>query len=1329
MKNPWSKNGIALYPPQYPLVGQNRIFNALHKFKQGFSSEDDLCGFFVVVGDWGLGKTRIGLELIAETTDQMDEWLLGRSEWVLPNTNNRILEPQLSEGILPLYIDYKTTIDEDLAADTWVAKVACNALTLLWDRPKDLRVFPGLLDDLVKALKAKGVDIDALQARVSQLGDYREKLDAAMEILGENGIVNLWVVVDEVETPGDLRQNPEYKPGSEIDEEDLVLIGQVIKEARYRDEHPYVNFLLLCSRGMSDAINIGPNRRRSELVALEPNHISDVHTLQEYLSKTGLSIDYPPGTMESVFIATNRNFGWFNKVMSSVHTSWEGHKGTGGEQPTYWSLVKEYANTEARSNEVFDLSIIKTLPDIAGEDQERLIFGQLPIQIEKDLDRSVAEELLDAKVPGVGPAFARLEQIHMDEATLASQLVSDEFGFKAVEGSGDDYYNPYSELSVSGVLDALRAFSISVKEPGDFVIYEDLDQFAEQLATLYPRESVDENKSIERAADYLHRIFRKAVVKDKSFLAVSFKLLKKINVKMTSDSRTVAFFSDSRLSEKIELFAIEQSTTSKKRITAICKGMAKTVDDTKNNFQVNGDVDGLRFISFNSEFKSPSMEGLALTRDGRVTVAYCIDVTQGVKELSAKLAKTGENVHPILVLFGPDGDIDTFIKDAQRYPLLQRSIIPYKLTTVEEEFLIKFSGRGEIFDLSTTTMSRNTLANLAGLRQELNNRFMGWRKKNENNGFVIHPIWFRKMTGREDFYRGFRHLVANDETVDSLDPAICDLPDWNEVSLSNFNNAAKKNTDPGRGFATHCMPILETDPFKPSISSTLVRILQEVKAQIGEDSLAKRFFFATRDNEVRGSQIAQVIEFLTGIGVVYSPSTSQSKAINNNTLNERRTVIENWLNNTATELIKRIQNVFPKQAEALEKGYKKAAITLLKEAEEVASNIDFSFLSNVEPDAEALKELIREVYKFDQILRQIAPEDPNTHFVISDDQIKSYQDRYYTLSFWEKVQYFLWLEDKFAEKRDNVSKGIDEQIADSVDFQTIKGNIFPTAPLTQPLRAIQAELQAALTGQIGTAREYIEFPDFKLSISEYLHQSDYDSAWRRLSALANLTEKTSTIGFWYRFSSLVERWEQIVVHYVETENVWNQLSHFMSDVSASKWNQEFNVLRKEFESLQGQIEGDLKGEVDQWIGKVKTEALIKKLVQEVDASEGRPQDLNTKIIDLEQKIREELWEVLHDLHLQALNRLLRAENKTEMHAPDFQETHKTTKATFEAFNTTVVEDGRSLLEGSGRKTNWELWVDIYEALNNDDYQKKVEHEAQLQELESLGLIKTKIVLT
>ena len=72
MKNPWSKNGIALYPPQYPIVGQNRIFNALHMFKRGFSSEDELSGFFVLVGDWGLGKTRIGLELIAETAGHME---------------------------------------------------------------------------------------------------------------------------------------------------------------------------------------------------------------------------------------------------------------------------------------------------------------------------------------------------------------------------------------------------------------------------------------------------------------------------------------------------------------------------------------------------------------------------------------------------------------------------------------------------------------------------------------------------------------------------------------------------------------------------------------------------------------------------------------------------------------------------------------------------------------------------------------------------------------------------------------------------------------------------------------------------------------------------------------------------------------------------------------------------------------------------------------------------------------------------------------------------------------------------------------------------------
>src|SRR4030042_1831846 len=99
MNNPWSKNGVALYPPKYPVVGQSRVFNALVNFRQQFSEQGDLSRFFVMIGDWGLGKTRIGYELVAEATGRIDEWLLDPSrEFIAPNTNRRVLAQQFADG-------------------------------------------------------------------------------------------------------------------------------------------------------------------------------------------------------------------------------------------------------------------------------------------------------------------------------------------------------------------------------------------------------------------------------------------------------------------------------------------------------------------------------------------------------------------------------------------------------------------------------------------------------------------------------------------------------------------------------------------------------------------------------------------------------------------------------------------------------------------------------------------------------------------------------------------------------------------------------------------------------------------------------------------------------------------------------------------------------------------------------------------------------------------------------------------------------------------------------------------------------------------------------
>ena len=244
----WSNKGVALYPVDFPLVGQNAVFNGLFKFKQAFlgSQGEDITGFFALVGDWGLGKTRIGYELFAQTFNQVEKWVLNNNEFVVPNAvDGRLLQPQLAEGVLPLFIRYEMVCDDTLFAENWVAKVTTAALQLV-TQPGSYEVPAALIDDLRAALKARGVDLDALRQALTATDDD-DCLTSAMNILRKVGIQYLWVVVDEVENLADRKRGLRDEEQQAINESYLDLVSTVIKHENYRQVHPYVDFLVLCS--------------------------------------------------------------------------------------------------------------------------------------------------------------------------------------------------------------------------------------------------------------------------------------------------------------------------------------------------------------------------------------------------------------------------------------------------------------------------------------------------------------------------------------------------------------------------------------------------------------------------------------------------------------------------------------------------------------------------------------------------------------------------------------------------------------------------------------------------------------------------------------------------------------------------------------------------------------------------------------------------------------------------------------------------------------------------------------------------------------------------
>ena len=105
-KNPWQAEGVSLLPENpadlMPLVGQKRLFDKLVGFRDEILARgtgQELAGFYMVIGGWGLGKSRVGHEICLEAVSD-------DVEWIVDGAPTRLLEAGLQQGILPIFLRY-----------------------------------------------------------------------------------------------------------------------------------------------------------------------------------------------------------------------------------------------------------------------------------------------------------------------------------------------------------------------------------------------------------------------------------------------------------------------------------------------------------------------------------------------------------------------------------------------------------------------------------------------------------------------------------------------------------------------------------------------------------------------------------------------------------------------------------------------------------------------------------------------------------------------------------------------------------------------------------------------------------------------------------------------------------------------------------------------------------------------------------------------------------------------------------------------------------------------------------------------------------------------
>ncbi|MBN3840987.1 hypothetical protein [Burkholderia sp. Ac-20349] len=1356
VSKPWAAKGVALYPPSFSMVGQNQVFNALHQFRRSFwdGAANDIAGFFVAFGDWGLGKTRLGYELIAEATGRVDRWLLNKNEYIIPpfhqsDKKPRVLEPALREGVLPLYIRYSTICDDALDAATWVARLSVEALrhTLHADPaaggPRDL------YEDLKAAMVAKGVNLKALSLLDDDTRSFEDRLTDAKKVLRDAGLNHLWIIVDEVETPGDLKRGLREDTQTRVDDEYLLMVSEVIKHENWRNLHPDVNFLLLCSVGMRDQIHIGPNLRRASSVTIEPNQLTDAQSYVDHIKDSLAdpdSVEYPMGTLEGAFLSANRNFGWLNVIMASIHETHARHLER-GDGSSAWELLKDFAKTDARASHIFNdgavLPLLGTVTGVPKQEVERLVYGQLPAPVggvaKSALTKTMADALLAHEVAGRGHAFAELFQVHIDERALANELTRPEFGFKAKEGKTDTYFTPNCEVSVVGLLEALRAFSVAVGgvpgAAGDFVVYADLEQWGEQLAALYPREG------IEFAAESLHRIFSRPEyrVDGTRFVGMSFRLWREFNKLLVSAAESVRFFKDGRHEASLDQYVRGVSPTKAKRGTAICLGLAKLLDDHLDDAGTK-QVAGLKDVphmAFTSMFGSPSLDGLRVTPDGRCTIVYCLDIQETLDKLRAYIGL--EHVHPIVVLFPATAEVASFEQQLDASPVLRRCVLTRRMVSQEEEFLLNYSGRGSAYNPHEARLSKVAKGLEGSYRDEWQGKTRDWANGLRKMGYLLAPIWSRKaVNNTADFAKGYRYMLAKDCSLDAaIDTAGGPL---NNVEFESCRQAAKKNIDaPATWKYGDLLGVLTTDgSLRPKVPRCFFALLQELRTQSAVSKLANTFFFAVPDTEMKApQQLEQILEVLIGVGLVRKRNDLY-KAVDKTMLESPRQSASTWLEGECKDSIKKLTELFPTQAGILLNNSYPAAKQQLLTAEKHIQQVSSDHLTaDIEGlTEESLKTVVAQALEIEQHILGVCPlgiGGATLDFDCSPARILSYENRYTDMSLWDRVAFLAWLKKKFLEARDEMIEEIDHLLTEAATLDKAEGHPFPVAPVTLPLKAIKSELENAVKGPAAagsqTRMATIPVASYTLMIDQYLVNSQYEQAWKRMDALKDLISKERPSSFFGSFKRLHEQWAKAVKDFKSAASAWQLLADFAADAPASV-QPSLSPLKLEVHKFRGLVEGGLEQQIQSQIDQVPETELMKCLETEVVATahavQGLPQRVTAKFDELKLGLRE----VIRQRELRALNRVLKSNGKPDKSDPTPAATFGATKTLYEAFNGQVSQEGASYFENAGKIVHFSLWVDISSELEAGTYDEgqHPDHAVAIGELKELKLIRSKLEL-
>jgi len=1264
-ENPFSDIAVSKYPLDAEMVGQKDVFDELKKFIDN-SLKMEGSRFFILSGEWGAGKTRLAHELIAEYTGKSLGWIV-----------NGEFKTILSKGkdILPLFITYRDVIGEDISANNVLEKMIIKSLET-FKNPSALQR-ANIYNDLQNILKNNDCNVDEFTSSLKSFikgtknrssDEWIDSVRKLKNLLETANLKRLLIIVDEIEMAG--YETP-YGEEEGIKKRYIDMLPIAMQSELNDNKYPYIDFMFLCSEAAFRHVKFshGALERRITEISLKQNEFKDVKKYINRLSqRKGINLKYPGKTIDAVFLAVNQNMGYFIYAMNRIHSAYIESK-----YKYDYELMMELANMDNEDNPIImDKRVINNIHgsyhyrNLSNDEKvllDRIIFKMSPTSIsELEVSDSQLSNILNCRYPVKEKVeekiIAKLVPVKIFD--FSNELTS--VGFQADEGSG--YIFGECRIEPSSLLESFKLFSYT-DERDVFLIYEDLEEFRKQLCTLYGVDGITE------VADKIYRIFMNDVFKiDDTFVAPSFSLLTRMNKRIPQCIKK-RFLQDEIKEDELNNWV--NSLTPNERENQICIGLSKLLYANPE-----------RVRKFPHPPTSPHSI-IRLDQDDKLSLSvhrYLVIIKNQSKKSTFDDIKNIMNSKPspIILLFGNEHTKEETLSELNN-PYYEIHIISQVIDSVDQNFLLKYSARGEIFkDEDLTYESRRKREEL---KEKLNEIISEWIDKIDKDGYLLKPII--RQQHFESFLKGYKYLVEGKTYEEISDPNITQDLDPNVIkSIQTAMNNYFGSLSTGNPL------IVLTLSRKIEIPTLFNRILDILQTKQNINSLRKYIFYSRSINMSFDNAIKQVLRLLEDAFGLLQSSDGYYETVTKKTLETDYRTIEITLKqykNTINELIK---EGFPPE--------------LLGVLNITTAHIDEKLkqLHNIHPEIRNLPENItfeniKTIQKIRSMKREVDPYEFKYDKNISAKELVSKN----------LADIINFLKD-FKEDLTNEISSINSLIKSNEkilnkDYGTCKSKPFPIKPMIKILDSIKNDIN--LTSE-------------NSELYRMLLIGDFPKIWNDLESYKIKLSDTDEDSDWKKFVDIYKTWEVHLQNRESFEPEWQDYENYFKDASndiISKFNELKDIKIVSYSDITMAVEAG-----GNTLNALENE--VKSRIEKFDK-------LKTDIKDYYEKVIKELEDKIDHTKMEIVNTLSERKEGRKAFTGKEPFSENTYIKQFEAVNKLNKDMDAKGIKLAGDINCWRYYQEIYKKVKIDGLPPDEEDKKKIKLLRERGLIDIKIIYT